>query len=230
MIIKVKYYFFVFLLCCFACNKDPSQGNPLPSTDGNGSGGGDTTNVDGVKPLDGILPTAVFTDPILIVQDKHSKAIILYLGSLINATPKDASIYMSVYLFKGEPGLITAIRNANDRGVKVHVMFDRSHSDYNDPTVAKLTSISKNIDVVSFYNDISSGSINHNKFALFSALSTTSGDIKNVVFTSSENWTPGTEQKIQNAVILSKEGLYDAFLQYWKDLKSHADHDMEVGS
>lgn len=223
MVMRTKYYFFVFLFFCCSCKK--GTGVQPPPAGNNNSGDGSTT-ADAVKPFNGTLPAAVFTDPRLVVQNKHSRSIILYLGSLINATPKGAAIYMSVFLFKSEPGLITAIRNAVSRGVMVHVMFDRSHSDYNDPTVEKLTSISKNIDVVSFYNNISSSAINHNKFALFSALSTTGGDIKNVVFTSSENWTPGTEQKIQNAIILSGEGLYDAFLQYWKDMKSHADHDM----
>lgn len=223
---KFKYFLFVFLLVCFACNKKSGVDN---RTDNNSSGGGDDKiATDSVKSSESTLAVAVFTDVRMIAQGKPSNAIINYLTSLINNTPKGASIYLTIYTFKDEFGLMTAINSADERGVKVHIMLDRGSTDFNDLTIDKLIAMSKNIDIVGIYNNVKSKSYgkNHNKFALFSELSTKKGDYKNVVFTSSENWTPGTEKKIQDAVSLSNKGLYDAYLQYWKDMKLHADHKM----
>lgn len=223
MIRTIRYYFFVLLLLCFACNKS-GVNDPQPTT---GDTGSDPSSVvSSVTPVKITLPEAVFTNPAMIAQHKPSKAIIGRLESLINATPKGAAIYMSIYLFKDEFGLISAIREADSRGVDIHIMLDRSDQSDNTVTVEKLTAIDKSIDIVGMHNDAGASAINHNKFALFSDLSTEAGAVRNVVFTSSENWQPFTEKEIQNAIILSNEGLYNAYLQYWKDMKGRADHGM----
>lgn len=217
---KLRYYFCIFLLLFFACNKSSEN---KPQDTGNSV---DSSLVSSLTPIQITLPEAVFTNPAMVAQGKHSKAIIGRLEGLINATPKDASIYMSVYLFKDEFGLISAIRKANERGVNLHIMLDRSDRSNNTATVEKLTAIGKDIEIVGIHNDASTSAINHNKFALFSNLSTKNGEVKNVVFTSSENWQPFTEKEIQNAIILSNKGLYNVYLQYWKDMRTRAAHGM----
>lgn len=217
---KLRYYFCIFLLLFFACNKSSEN---KPQDTGNSV---DSSSVSSLTPIQITLPEAVFTNPAMVAQGKHSKAIIGRLEGLINATPKDASIYMSVYLFKDEFGLISAIRKANERGVNLHIMLDRSDRSNNTATVEKLTAIGKDIEIVGIHNDASTSAINHNKFALFSNLSTKNGEVKNVVFTSSENWQPFTEKEIQNAIILSNKGLYNVYLQYWKDMRTRAAHGM----
>jgi phosphatidylserine/phosphatidylglycerophosphate/cardiolipin synthase-like enzyme len=218
-----KYYLFVLLFLLFACS------NTTTSTS---EGGGGKPSVSSLKPVDIILPEADFTDVSSITQDKHSKVILNRLADLIHATPQGASIYMSIYLFGEEPALIAALRSAAARGVKLHIMMDSSHrsNKYNIPTVANLKIIAKdtdqNIEIVGIHNDISSNAINHNKFALFSEVTTKSGNIKNVVFNGSQNWYPNSEKENQNVVILSNKGLYQAFLHDWQIMKKHADQDM----
>lgn len=220
MVKTIRYYCYSFLFLFFACNKSSVN---KPQDTGNSA---DSSSVSSVTPIQISLPEAVFTNPAMVAQGKPSKAIIGRLEGLINATPKGASIYMSVYLFKDEFGLISAIRKAHERGVHLHIMLDRSDRSNNTATVEKLTAISKDIELVGIHNDASVSAINHNKFALFSGLSTKTGEVKNVVFTSSENWQPFTEKEIQNSIILSNEGLYKAYLQYWEEMRTRAVHGM----
>lgn len=223
---KNKCFILVLLLaCCVACAT--SSVKPPTNVDDH-EGDSDTSSVLAVSPINIKFPEAVFTDPKLVAQRMHSKAIIKRLEGLVNATPKGASIYFSIYHFTDEYGLINAIRDADRRGVNLHVMLDMSVRSNNGPTVAKLTTIDKDIEIVAIYNDAkpSGSAINHNKFALFTELSTKNGNVKNVVFTSSENWTKNAETKFNNAVIVSHKGLYKAYLQYWKDVKTRAGHGM----
>lgn len=222
---RVELAVVIFFFFCVACNKHGLK-NPNTRNTDDTTISTDTTPVWAVHPFNDSLPEAVFTDPKFISQGLSSSTIINNLMSLINATPKEASIYISIYLFKDEPGLLTAIRNATERGVQVHVMLDRSDDNYNASTVKALEAIDKNMDIVEVYNRIKPAAINHNKFVIFSDISTKNGDIKNVVFTSSENWVPFTEKEIQNAVIVSNDGLFNAYLQYWKKMKVLADHQM----
>jgi phosphatidylserine/phosphatidylglycerophosphate/cardiolipin synthase-like enzyme len=218
-----KCYLLVLSVVCFVCSCNTSSGYLTNS--GDGSGGGDSTSELTVKPINITFPEADFTDPSQIAQGNRSKAITGRLEDLINAAPKGASIYMSIYGFdiKAEDGLRSAVRKAVIRGVKIHIMLDDQKP--NDPTVEVLSAISKAIDLVVIHNDMSGG-INHNKFALFSDLITKTGNAKHVVFTTSQNWGPHSETEIQNAVILMNKGLYEAYKEYWKDMKSRADNDM----
>lgn len=223
---KLKYYFLVLLFLCIACSSSSIKPKP-PSGGGNDGSGVEDQDTPTVEPLNITLPEADFTDPRLVAKRKHSKAIIGRLISLIDAAPEGSSIYMSYYGFNEQMyGVFSAIRKADSRGVKLHVMVDNSDRSSNGRTIEKLKAIDKDIDIVGIHNDASSSAINHNKFVLFSSLLKKSGKVKDIVFTTSENLGPHTEIEIQNAVILSNKGLYQAYLHYWEIMKSRAAHGM----
>jgi len=75
-------------------------------------------------------------------------------------------------------------------------------------------------------NDISSGtsgSINHLKYVLFSDLEIPGeGKATNVVFSTSSNFTSADMKKIQDAVIISDEGFYNAFKVNWERINGLA--------
>jgi phosphatidylserine/phosphatidylglycerophosphate/cardiolipin synthase-like enzyme len=224
---KTKYYYFVLLFIFSACSSAPTYG---PSGSSNGSDDEDSSLVSSGKPINISFPEAVFTDLEKIKKHKRSKIIIQRIVDLIDATPKDGAIYVSIFLFKNEPGLLSAFRRADIRNVKLHIIFDMSSANarnHNTSTISKLKAIDKNIDIIETYNDASSGAINHNKFVLFSKVKTKTGIVKNAVFTTSENWLPSSEKRIQNAVILSNKGLYKAYLGYWKEMKKRAAQGMK---
>jgi phosphatidylserine/phosphatidylglycerophosphate/cardiolipin synthase-like enzyme len=218
---KLRYYLFVFLFIFCACSSAAID-EPQPSSDGGDDSGGSSTSL---TPAAITFPEADFTSVRAIKQGQASKAIIGRLAGLIDATPKGASIYISIFIFKNEYGLLNAIRQANNRGVKLHIIIDMSSANHrkgNASTIENLKAMGNGIDVVETYNDAQANAINHNKLVLFSELSTKKGKAKNVVFTSSENWAPSTEKNMQNAVILSDKGLYQAYLHYWKEMKERA--------
>lgn len=214
----MKYYFFILLFIVSACSTTSSNQPPKPPPPDNKSA---------VDTIDISFPAAVFTDLGLVAAHDHSRIIKERLASLINAAPKETSIYLSVYGFRKVPSLISAIKKAVDRNVKVHVELDMSSRSNNTSTVNKLKEIDGNIDIVGIQSDAGPTAINHNKLALFSAVTTKNGTAKNVVFTSSENWGPRTGEKIQNAAILSNKGLYQAYLQYWQEMKKRATSGMK---
>src|SRR5690606_39302597 len=78
------------------------------------------------------------------------------------------------------------------------------------------------IDVVIVTNDAGNIAINHNKFALFSKIETSTGEEENVIFQTSHNFTVADSRKIQDAVVLEDQALYNAFKQYWEDIKIRA--------
>ncbi len=220
--IKTKYYLVILFTSFCACNSATINEPPTPS------GGEDSSSVSNVQPISITFPEADFTELNKIKKDKRSRVIIRRLANLIDAAPKGSSIYMSIFAFdtKNEPLLIDAIRRADIRNVDLHLEVDIKPSG-NMLTVNKLKAIDQDIDIVVIDNDVSLDAINHNKFTIFSKVKTKTGLAKGVVFTSSENWGPYGEKNINNAVILANDGLYQAYLGYWKEMKQRATQGMK---
>lgn len=214
-----KYWFPVFLFLFFAC-KDTHEITP--------SGQKDST-VWPVRPVDITLPEVIFTAPDKISNGTSSYIISDQLISLVDATPENATIYISIYAFQDCNALVDALQRARSRGVKLHIMFDMSsHNEdllrKNSVTINKL--IHKDIEIVRVNNDAGSIAINHNKFMLFSGLTTVNGTLENVILQTSHNFTPADAARVQDAVILSHQGLYQAYLTYWQDMKTMAGQGM----
>lgn len=214
---KLKYYFIVILFVFSACNEgnSPAPNGPETST---------------VIPIKVSLPEAVFTETNKVAQRLSSTVIMDKLVGLVDATPENATVHVSIFGFD-YPALVNALIRASQRGVKLHIMVDMSSVDTqkeNAGTVSKLRShIKGNSEVVVVTNDAGDIAINHNKFALFSEVTTEAGKSEKVVFQTSHNFTVADTRKVQDAVLLSHEGLYQAYATYWKDMSEKAEKDMK---
>jgi hypothetical protein len=84
-----KFYFFIILLLLsFGCQENddmPVQEEIIPSP---------------VKPLSITLPEAIFTEPARIKDGMKSTVIYDRVTELVDATPEDASIYISIYQYR----------------------------------------------------------------------------------------------------------------------------------
>ncbi|TPE41052.1 phospholipase D-like domain-containing protein [Pontibacter mangrovi] len=181
-------------------------------------------------PYQGTFPQAMFTSPAAVAGGSYSTEIMDNLVALIDATPDDATLYMSIYLFDYKD-LVEALERAAARGVELHLMLDLSREDSqktNPYTIDQLkTKLPENTDLVIVDSDASATAINHNKFVLFSKLTTQAGSATNVVLQTSHNFVLSGTRKMQDGVVLSHEGLYQAFKSYWEDMKKGAKQGMK---
>ncbi len=172
----------------------------------------------------------LFTDPAKVkLRVQNSPEILDQVITYFDAATKGSTIYVSIYLFDYPP-IIAAIIRTHLRGVNIHVLIDRSRDESVETNVDAIQRLQPmltgnssltivNSDVVSG----ASGSINHHKFVLFSELDIKNeGIAKNVVFAASSNWTEADMKKIQDAVIISNEAYYNAFLSNWTTIKKYA--------
>jgi hypothetical protein len=141
--------------------------------------------------------------------------------------------FISIYAFQGFKPLVNALQRAHTRNVSLHIMFDMGkHNESlvtkNSATVSDLMKfIGEDVEIVLVESDAGSISINHNKFILFSELATNNGIEENVIFQTSHNFTESDRYRIQDAVTLSHEGLYESYFKYWQDMKTLASTGMK---
>ncbi|MEJ5964292.1 phospholipase D-like domain-containing protein [Pedobacter immunditicola] len=181
------------------------------------------------------LNKVLFTDPEKVkLRVQNSPEILDQLITYFDASSTGSTIYVGIYLFDYPP-IIAAIIRTHLRGVNIHVLIDHSRDESmatNVDAIQRLQPIlTGNSSLTIVNNDVSSGasgSINHHKFVLFSALDIKNeGVAKNVVFASSSNWTAADMKKIQDAVIISDEAYYNAFLSNWNTIKKYATSGMK---
>ncbi|TQM49814.1 phosphatidylserine/phosphatidylglycerophosphate/cardiolipin synthase-like enzyme [Arcticibacter tournemirensis] len=211
---QLNYSLLIFLLLFAGCKKGNDK-------DDNGSG---------TATIALNLPDAIFTDLTKVSVGQASPVIMDRLIALIDATPANATIHLSIFGFD-HSGVINALKKASERGVILHIMIDMSVEDtkaQNPPTISTIRGFIKaGSEVVVVTNDVNTSSINHNKFVLFSELNTDKGKVSNVVFQTSHNFTVDDSKKIQDAVTMSHEGLYNAYVTYWNDIKAKASSGMK---
>ncbi|WP_157960737.1 phospholipase D-like domain-containing protein [Nubsella zeaxanthinifaciens] len=168
------------------------------------------------------LPQVLFTAPGAVAKGSSSPIILNKIIELVDNTPANDTISMSIYMFNYDP-LITAIKNADTRGVILRLIIDNSRTDSQDvnaSTFTKLSTLSSNAEVVSFNSDASTSSINHTKFVLFSRVNTTSGLQSKILVQSSHNFTSSDSKKLQDAIIFNHVGLYNSFWKYFNEIKT----------
>ncbi|WP_197088565.1 phospholipase D-like domain-containing protein [Rufibacter radiotolerans] len=208
---RSTYLFFLLLSFLIACQ---GQEDPVTPT---------APSVE--KALSAPLPDLIFTNLSQISASKESPVIMERLRDLIDASPAKADIHLNIFLFSHQT-IIDALQRASDRGVKLHLMLDLSRDESlveNPMTISKLKRFLKpTSEIVTITSDASSSSINHNKFALFSNITTATGPKEKVVFQTSHNFTVADSKKIQDAVMLANAGLYGAYLTFWQDMKDKA--------
>lgn len=195
----------LFLVASFACKKSSDQIQ--------------------AGALDINFPSAYFTDYKLVGKSMASPVIMDKLIGMIDATPSGAEIHLAIYGFDHK-GIIDALRRAADRKVVLHLLVDYSLSEteeQNRPTVIIIRSFLRpDSELTTVKNDVTVSSIHHDKYVLFSALNTKTGIAKNVVFSTSHNFTVADSKKVQDAVVFNQPELYQAFISNFKETKSRA--------
>ncbi|OAQ39321.1 hypothetical protein A5893_11715 [Pedobacter psychrophilus] len=169
------------------------------------------------------FPSSYFTDVNLVSKGNASPVILDRLTSLIDATPAKSKIHLAIYGFDHQ-GVISSLKKAAERNVEIHIAIDFSLDEtqqQNRPTIITIRSFLKEgSDITTINNDAGSSAIQHNKFVLFSDINTSTGIVNNVVFQTSHNFTIDDSKKLQDAVVLNQKGLYDAYLNYFNQIKS----------
>jgi phosphatidylserine/phosphatidylglycerophosphate/cardiolipin synthase-like enzyme len=168
------------------------------------------------------LPQVLFTAPGAVAKGSSSPVILNKIIELVDNTPASDTISMSIYMFNYDQ-LITALKNADTRGVILRLIIDNSRTDSQDlnaSTFTKLSTLSTNAEVISFNSDASTSSINHTKFVLFSKVNTTSGIQSKILVQSSHNFTSSDSKKLQDAIIFNHVGLYNSFWKYFNEIKT----------
>lgn len=176
-------------------------------------------------PVEFLGDEVLFTDPDLIAEGEISPVIFNRLQDFIKATPDGESIYLSIYLFDYKP-LIDALTTAHERGVSLNVMMDMSDRSDNLATANIFTVLGEGVDIVRVVNDAGPIAINHNKFMLFSEVETTTGPEEKIVFQTSQNFKESGAKKLQDAIILRDDHLFEAYLDYWQEMKNRAGEGM----
>lgn len=208
---NLRNLFLILLLTIYACSSSSSENEKeLPPE------GSKTLETPLTKSASQI-PVALFTEIKQIERGAESAIITQKLIDYINAVPEDASIYISIYFFEYTP-IIQSLKKAYDRNVKLNIMMDMSDRSNNQETLSEMQGWGDDIQLVQIKNDASSIAINHNKFVLFSEVSSEDKKIKNIVFQTSHNFHHTALKKLQDAVILSNSELYNAYLDYWNQM------------
>ncbi len=195
----------------------------------------DANNV--VEQLDDIrLNKVIFTDPEKVkLRKENSTEIFDELIRYFESATKESTVHVNIYLLDYTP-IINAIVKAHERGVKISILVDRSRDESIQTNVVAIQYLqakllgNSSLSIVN--NDISmgsSGSINHLKYVLFSELHIKGeGIAKNVVFSTSSNFTAADMKKVQDAVVISDDDLYVAFKTNWEAVLKYAEKGMSA--
>ncbi|GEM_PF-2556468 len=176
------------------------------------------------------ISEAYFTDSKAIAKGEASGIIMDKLISMINNTPTGERIHMSIYLINHQ-GVMDALKAAEARGVNLHIIVDMSRSDSQITNANSLPWLQSNLpssEIVVSVNDVSANAINHHKFALFTAVQTQDGVLRNATFQTSHNFTVADTKKIQDALVFNNSDVYQAFLNNWELIKANASSGMKA--
>ena len=209
------------VLTWLGCSKDKKTAAPVSAPDSK-----DTSGVVEDQPDNALgIPGAYFSDASKVRRLASATEIMDKLIACIDATPKGAVIHVNVYEFDYTPVML-ALQRAYERGVQLQLMVDSSNETTwrtNQATVEHLRNFIRSpSNLVLVHNDISSNSTNHHKHVLFSALNEGGYSFKNVVFSTSANFTARELTVLEDAVVLSDPDLYAAFVANWQAMERHA--------
>lgn len=176
------------------------------------------------------IQKALFTDPAKVKTVSSSTVIMDELIKYFDHAPAGSKIHFSIFGFSYQP-LIDAIKRAQQRGVEINAMIDYSREETIKENAKPIDELRKALRspsrVITVKSDAGSSSINHHKHALFSEVNLPEGTAKNVVFSTSHNFSLADTRKVQDAVVISDDGLYNAFLGNWNDMASRAQSGMK---
>lgn len=217
---RFKHVCLIFLvLAALGCSKNDHDGSN--SASGN-------NNANSEKPLH--IEKALMTRPILVKNHQSDRIILRQLKIYLDHAPKGSIVHISIYLFS-DSQVRLSLADAYDRGVEIHLLIDSGRVDASVKTNVKSFDLFSHLlkspsEMITVNNDNTEGAINHEKYALFSEVHMPDGIAKNVVFATSHNFIPSAAKKVNDAIIMTNKGLYDAFLYNWKQVKSKAKQGM----
>lgn len=221
---KIKYVAAILmLLVVFSCGK----GNRTAPDNNDSSFSEDDSSLDSVE-----INEVIFTDPQLLRTKISSPAIMDTLIYYLDHTRKGAIVHMNVFLFS-HTSVIASVKEALKRGVQLKVIIDSSREDSrntNNSTISSFHSVFKNSssEIIAVNNDIDpTWSINHSKYVLFSKVDFPYGVARNVVFSTSHNFTVGQTKMVQDAIVMTNKTLYDEFVANWETMASNAGNNMK---
>lgn len=147
-----------------------------------------------------VLPTAeeLQSDNTLFLQP---------IQDIIDATPSGEDLYINIFKFS-QGTLRENILAAQRRGVNVHMILD---SDEVNNYTAKVFQDSLTT-FLRYNNYLDSKAINHNKYVLSSAISTSDSLRRNIVLSTSYNFTASDNSKYQDMLLVDNEFVYESFL------------------
>ncbi|NGF55066.1 hypothetical protein G5B00_00960 [Parapedobacter sp. SGR-10] len=222
-----KYIFFILLLLgaissiissCEKIHHRIDENIHYEDSEGNIN---DTTLV----PITINLPEVSFTQKEFYSANLESEAILNSIIALIDAAEPESSIYMCINQINHE-GILEAFKRADNRGVNLNLLIDMSRVEPQRVNPAAFNFLRgadmKNTQIWETYNDIADAAINENRFILFSKIETTEGSKEHIVFQASSSFTVADSRGAQDAITLSDEELYHAYLKYWNEMKDRA--------
>ncbi|WP_282038402.1 phospholipase D-like domain-containing protein [Saccharicrinis aurantiacus] len=169
-------------------------------------------------PINITVPKAIFNNPNTIANQEKDRVIFNTIIDLINAVPTGEEIYFSVYLIDTHE-IADALIDADERGVKVNLMIDFSVDESTITNKVVHAKLIQHFDSgITVVNNVTSSSINHNKYVALSAITTASGIINNVVLQTSSNMHDGATAKLQDALVISDETIYQGYASYHQDV------------
>ena len=184
-----------------------------------------TDNDTTLIPINIHLPEINFTQKEFYSANLESSIILDGIIALIDAAEPESSIYMCINQINHE-GILNAFKRADNRGVNLNLLIDMSRVEAQRVNPAAFNILRgadmKNTKIWETYNDVSDAAINENKFILFSKIETMEGSKEHIVFQASSSFTSTDSRGAQDAMTLSDQGLYNAYLQYWNEMKDRA--------
>ncbi|MFI6262135.1 phosphatidylserine/phosphatidylglycerophosphate/cardiolipin synthase family protein [Micromonospora sp. NPDC051006] len=163
--------------------------------------------------------------------DMHG-GVVAHVARLINAAPTGATLSLTLYFFN-RPEIVTALRGAAERGVRVRIVINGSQvgtAHYNAlkaiPAITLVECGERRPDKQSTRGCATSRTgatpltnppLMHNKFMTISSVQLLGGGTaRNVLYVASANLD--YYRAYENAITISNAGLYAAYLSYFNDL------------
>src|SRR5699024_399969 len=121
---------------------------------------------------------------------------------------------------------------AYHKGVIFKILIDNKHHDnsVNVETISQLKELLKSpSEIIPVVNDArsSGNAIDHNKYVLFSEVDLPKGKAKNLVWAASHNFDYAQTKKLEDAILMTNDKLYKAFLENWNQVRQYADGGMK---
>lgn len=159
-----------------------------------------------------------FSDLSKISDGGKDESLFLKIRSVIDAVPAGEDILICVFKFNDE-GIINSLIKAQDRGVNVEIILNKGESSQKENEYSSKVLKEHFKRFYHINNNISDGSIVHNKFILFSKVVLDSKEFEHVVLQTSTNFVSKDQGKVQDLMLFSDATTYYCYRDYWYNIR-----------